>query len=91
MVVSCLAPSQFSTMKTCACIVGCRGVNKDSFGNIVMGDVIVAVGGEPIPGTEDLVAAIERFNIGDQVPLTVRRGDSEMKVVVPLLGPVASA
>lgn len=62
-----------------------RGLNRDATGNIRIGDIIVSVGGQPVVRVEDLVSAVEHFNVGDQVPLAVRRGNQTVSVIVPLL------
>ncbi|KAK9810085.1 hypothetical protein WJX72_004555 [[Myrmecia] bisecta] len=64
---------------------GLRGLRKDAQGNIVIGDVVVAVGAEHVSSVEDLVAAVERFNLGDLVPLTVKRGNQSVRKCVRLL------
>ena len=47
--------------------------------------MIVAVGGQKVVTVEDLVSAIERFNVGDQVPLQIRRDGKVLDMQVPLL------
>ena len=54
-------------------------------GNIIVGDVIVSVGGQPVVRIEDLVSAVEQFSVGDQVPLGVLRGGQIININVPLL------
>ena len=73
------------------CIWFCfRGLDRDAAGNVRIGDVIVSVGSQPIVRVEDLVAAVEQFNIGDQVPLGIRRGSQMVDIIVPLLREVDS-
>lgn len=64
--------------------LGCRGT-QSSWGKVILGDVITAVGGQKIVSVEDLVSAIERFSLNDQVPLTIRRDGKVLDVQVPLL------
>ena len=45
-----------------------------------MGDVIVAVGGEPVAGT--FCRRLLRPTIGDRIPVTVRRGDRNVEAVL---------
>jgi S1-C subfamily serine protease len=67
-----------------------RGM-QSAWGRMVLGDVIMAVGGQRVACVEDLISAIERFSVGDQVPLTVRRDGRSLDVQVPLLGEQAAA
>ncbi|KAK9801377.1 hypothetical protein WJX73_003060 [Symbiochloris irregularis] len=70
---------------------GLRGLHQDATGNIRIGDIIVSVGSQPVARVEDVVAAVEQFSIGDQVPLGVRRGSQVISVSVPLLKELGSA
>ncbi|KAL6750928.1 trypsin-like cysteine/serine peptidase domain-containing protein [Haematococcus lacustris] len=56
---------------------GLRGVTTDEYGNIRLGDVIVAVAGQRIDSVEDLTAYVEQFAVGDTVPLTLHRYTEE--------------
>ena len=58
---------------------------QSAWGKMVLGDVITAVGGQRVACVEDLIADIERFSVGDQVPLTVQREGRALGVQVPLL------
>ncbi|KAG2566667.1 protease Do-like 8, chloroplastic isoform X3 [Panicum virgatum] len=53
-------------------------------GNIVLGDVITAVDGKPVKGKSDLLRVLDDYGVGDQVTLTVRRGDETLEVTLPL-------
>ncbi|HEV7462013.1 MAG TPA: trypsin-like peptidase domain-containing protein [Solirubrobacteraceae bacterium] len=48
------------------------------------GDVVTAFDGNPVQGSNDLVAAISGHQAGDRVKLTVRRGSSTQVVTVTL-------
>jgi S1-C subfamily serine protease len=48
------------------------------------GDVITAMDGDPITGMDDLIAAIDAHQPGDQVELTILRDGSEQEVEVTL-------
>jgi hypothetical protein len=51
----------------------CRGVQRDEYGNVVLGDVIVGVRGQRVSTVEELVACVEQFSLGDQVPISLHR------------------
>ena len=54
-------------------------------GLLQVGDVIIKVGGDEVGVREEGIEAILANQIGDTVPLTVRRGDSTMTVDVTLV------
>jgi serine protease Do len=49
-----------------------------------LGDLIVAVDGEPVHTTDDLFRVIDRHKVGDVVPLTILREGKKMDVQVNL-------
>jgi len=51
------------------------------------GDVIVEFGGQPIRSLADIDAALRRHEAGQRVPVTVRRGDDQLKLDVTLGDP----
>uniref|UniRef100_A0A0Q3NTA4 PDZ domain-containing protein n=1 Tax=Setaria italica TaxID=4555 RepID=A0A0Q3NTA4_SETIT len=54
-------------------------------GNIVLGDIIIAVDGKPqVKGKSDLLRVLDDYGVGDQVTLTVRRGAETLEVTLPL-------
>ena len=67
-----------------------RNLNGHNFsqtadGDVIWGDLIVAVAGSPVDSVEELLTALEKHEIGQQVKLTVIRGlgtGSEQKVEV---------
>jgi S1-C subfamily serine protease len=63
---------------------GIRPTARDELGRIVLGDVIVAVHGEPVRGADDLRDALERRKVGDRVTVTVERADGRVDVPVEL-------
>jgi S1-C subfamily serine protease len=63
---------------------GIKPVYADSKGNMVLGDVIVAVNDEPIASNSDLYLALEKYHIGDQVTVTVKREDRKVDLAVRL-------
>ena len=63
---------------------GIRPTVRDRRGAIVLGDLIVAVDGEPIKSSSDLILALERRRVGDTVKLTVVRDDRKRTLEVTL-------
>uniref|UniRef100_A0A0E0DF29 PDZ domain-containing protein n=1 Tax=Oryza meridionalis TaxID=40149 RepID=A0A0E0DF29_9ORYZ len=49
-------------------------------GNIVLGDIIVAVDGKPIKGKSDLSRVLDDYGVGDKVSLTFQRGAETLEV-----------
>jgi membrane-associated protease RseP (regulator of RpoE activity) len=48
------------------------------------GDRIVAFGGDPVDSWDDVTSAIERSDVGDEVELTVERGDDTVDLAATL-------
>jgi len=46
----------------------------DSEGNIVLGDIIVAIDGQAVKTTDDLYKILDGYNVGDEVKVEVIRG-----------------
>ena len=63
----------------------CRGSSLNERGEPVPGDLIIAVGGERVQSSEDVLAIVEQFAIGDQVPMTLQRGNQQLQVNVPIV------
>jgi S1-C subfamily serine protease len=63
---------------------GIRPVYRDRRGRIVVGDVIVAVEGEPVRSGGELGLALEKHKEGDTVTVTVEREGSEKDLKVKL-------
>lgn len=53
-------------------------------GNIVLGDIVVAVDGKPVKGKSDLLRVLDDYGVGDQVSLTIRRGSETLEATLPL-------
>jgi S1-C subfamily serine protease len=64
---------------------GLHGLSRRN-GDWVVGDVIVAVAGQPVKTNAELIAQIARHKIGDTVRLTVARGGQRREVEVTLQG-----
>jgi len=52
---------------------GIRGTYRDQRGRLVLGDIIVAVNGEPVQDTNELLNLMDHYEVGDDVELTVVR------------------
>jgi len=63
---------------------GIRPVTRDRRGRVVVGDVIVAIDGEPIHSRGELGLALEKFSEGDTVTVTVKREGSDKDLRVKL-------
>lgn len=60
-----------------------KGSGADKAG-LQSGDVILAVNGEAVSITDDLLILRRGYGIGDEMPLTIQRGDQVMDVTVTL-------
>jgi S1-C subfamily serine protease len=63
---------------------GLRGIGETEDGHKIPGDVIIKLNGKPIGSSDDLLNALDRYKIGDQVQVTYLRGDEEDTVTVTL-------
>ncbi|KAG6531928.1 hypothetical protein ZIOFF_005764 [Zingiber officinale] len=53
-------------------------------GNIVLGDIIVAVNDKPVRSRADLLKAFEEYNVGDTVLLKIQRGNQSLELPLVL-------
>jgi len=67
-----------------AAAAGLRGTTRDVRGRLTWGDVIVQVDDLPIQSADDLLDALERHRVGDEVALTVERDSAKAKIPVRL-------
>jgi len=56
----------------------------DRQGNVVLGDIIVAIDGQTIKTTDDLYKMLESHNVGDEVRVEVLRGNRKRTLAVRL-------
>ena len=68
---------------------GMRGLSRDRLGRIVLGDVIVAVEGEPVRDEDDLASMLERYRGGDTITVTSLRGSQRRDYQIELLAPTS--
>src|SRR5262245_58187401 len=66
---------------------GLRATVRNERGRLVLGDVIVAIDGQPVRSSGDLLLALEQHEAGDKVRLTVSRDDKERDVRIVLQAP----
>lgn len=57
-----------------------RGTHRDSWGRIVMGDIIVAVNAHPVPDYDALYNLLTEIKVGEEVTLSIQRGNKQMDV-----------
>jgi S1-C subfamily serine protease len=68
-----------------AAAAGIRPFQRDAGGELVVGDVIVAVGGKPVATLDEILDALEQHKSGDTVTLSlVRPGEKRADVPVKL-------
>lgn len=57
-----------------------RGTHRDQWGRIVMGDIIVAVNAHPVPNYDVLYNMLTEIKVGEEVTLSIQRGNKQMDV-----------
>lgn len=63
---------------------GLKSTRRAADGEIILGDLIIAVNDEEVKSNNDLVLALENYEEGQEVMLTVMRGDDKVKVPIVL-------
>lgn len=63
---------------------GLQPTYRDKAGNLILGDVIVGLDGQPVNKLGDLLAALDAKRVGDQVQLEVMRDGQRVAVGVKL-------
>ena len=63
---------------------GIRGAYRNARGEILLGDIIVAVNGKPMRSNDDYLSLLETRKPGDVVTVTLRNGDRQREVSVTL-------
>ena len=64
---------------------GIQGLRQSRRGRVLLGDVIVAVGDEPVRLISDLVLAFDEIGIGGTARITLERDQRKFAVEVPLM------
>ncbi|MEJ2422876.1 MAG: trypsin-like peptidase domain-containing protein [Candidatus Thiodiazotropha sp.] len=65
---------------------GLRGTKIDPMGEVVLGDVIQAINGQPVTSISEMLARLDDFHIGDRVTLSIWRNGDSLDVAVLLQG-----
>jgi len=63
---------------------GLRPTQRLRDGRIVLGDLIVAIDGQPVHDTPELLKTIEKYQVGQTVNVTVRRNGAEQTLALVL-------
>ena len=63
---------------------GLRPTTRDFMGQIVLGDVIVAIDGKRVKSVKDLFIVLEKYQVGQTVTVTILRGESREEIKVAL-------
>ncbi|MEM9159939.1 MAG: trypsin-like peptidase domain-containing protein [Verrucomicrobiota bacterium] len=64
---------------------GLRGTTRDRFGNIVLGDIIREIDGQPIRNYDDMYNAFDEKRTGDVVVMKYLRNGEEDTVEIPVI------
>jgi S1-C subfamily serine protease len=64
--------------------VGIKPFMRGRDGNVILGDIIVALDGQPVATLDDLLERLERHQPGDSVTLTVVRGQERIEQKITL-------
>jgi S1-C subfamily serine protease len=52
--------------------------------DLILGDIIQAVNGEAVESYDDLRNEVDKFHIGDEVTLSILRGEEQLKISLRL-------
>jgi S1-C subfamily serine protease len=63
---------------------GLRSTTRDSYGRLVLGDIITSLNNQKVSNGSDLYKILDRCKVGDTATVEVLRGDQKMKVPVVL-------
>jgi S1-C subfamily serine protease len=66
---------------------GLRGFSRDEYGDIALGDIILAVDGEAVRDQNDLTRILERKQIGETIQVRVWRDGRERTISIALTAP----
>lgn len=64
--------------------VGLLPTTRGFAGNIVLGDIIVAVDSKPVKSKAELEKALDDYNVGDKVTLKIQRASEYLELPIPL-------
>ncbi|QIB66423.1 S1C family serine protease [Kineobactrum salinum] len=63
---------------------GIRGAYRNTRGEVVLGDIVVAINGEPVRSNDDYLSILEKHQPGDSVTVTLRHGNVTREISVTL-------
>ncbi|XP_004489277.1 protease Do-like 1, chloroplastic [Cicer arietinum] len=63
---------------------GLLSTKRDSYGRLILGDIITSVNGKKVTNGSDLYRILDQCNVGDKVIVEVLRGDHKEKIPVVL-------
>ncbi len=63
---------------------GVMGTSRDSYGRLVLGDIITAVNGQAIKKSSDLYKILDKCAVGERLDVEVLRGDATQHLPVVL-------
>jgi S1-C subfamily serine protease len=70
--------------RSTAAAAGLRPTRRTAYGQLILGDIVVAIDDTAINSPNDLLLAFEQYKIGDRATLTVIRGRQKTKIEVEL-------
>lgn len=65
-----------------AALAGLKGTYRDSYGNIHLGDIIIAINGHPIKTYDDMYDLMSDLRVGTPITLTIVRNHHQLQVKV---------
>lgn len=73
------------TVRLVSIQAGVKGTSRDSYGRLVLGDIIIGADGKKIKTAADLYRALDKCKVGQNVDLELLRQDSKEHVQVWLI------
>ncbi|KAI3726094.1 hypothetical protein L1987_65891 [Smallanthus sonchifolius] len=64
--------------------VGLLPITRGFAGNIVLGDIIIAVDNKPVKNKAEFLKALDEYNVGDKVLLKIQRGNETLEMHIAL-------
>jgi len=65
--------------------IGLQGIYRDRRGDIIIGDIIVAIDGVKVRNLDDYYNILEKYKAGDEVTLTIKRGRGLFETEIELI------
>ncbi|KAL5571360.1 hypothetical protein UlMin_020957 [Ulmus minor] len=63
---------------------GLKSTKRDTYGRLVLGDIITSINGKKVSTGSDLYRALDQCKVGDKITVEVLRGDHKEKIPVTL-------